>query len=154
MLKKIKSSTCLPFSQLILPGLNPDCLDICTKLLSRNPGLVYCLINLHVFLLKQRLQRKQFINLLRTISTFVPYRLCIVSGQRLSFHEFSRHKFLRWQQWGFKSHANSYAAYSLHLRLFSRLADMDINKKVLSEKWKKCHFPLPLLHVYLMEVTT
>ncbi|XP_060674992.1 serine/threonine-protein kinase ATG1t [Ziziphus jujuba] len=53
VLKKIKSSTCLPFSQLILPGLNPDCLDICTKLLSRNPG------------------------------------------QRLSFHEFSRHKFLR-----------------------------------------------------------
>ncbi|KAG6737320.1 hypothetical protein POTOM_058836 [Populus tomentosa] len=29
--------SCLPFSQHILPGLHPDCVDICSRLLSANP---------------------------------------------------------------------------------------------------------------------
>ncbi|XP_038693575.1 serine/threonine-protein kinase ATG1t isoform X1 [Tripterygium wilfordii] len=37
LLRNIKSCTCLPFSQLILPGLHPDCVDICTRLLALNP---------------------------------------------------------------------------------------------------------------------
>ncbi|CAN0877488.1 Serine/threonine-protein kinase ATG1t [Linum grandiflorum] len=37
LLQNIKSSAQLPFSRLILPGLHPDCIDICSKLLSRNP---------------------------------------------------------------------------------------------------------------------
>ncbi|XVE86584.1 hypothetical protein DITRI_Ditri18aG0045200 [Diplodiscus trichospermus] len=35
--KNIKSCTCLPFSELILPPLHPDCVDICSRLLSVNP---------------------------------------------------------------------------------------------------------------------
>ncbi|XP_039042783.1 serine/threonine-protein kinase ATG1t-like isoform X2 [Hibiscus syriacus] len=35
--QNIKSSTCLPFSKLILPQLHPDCVDICSRLLSVNP---------------------------------------------------------------------------------------------------------------------
>ncbi|XP_062097021.1 serine/threonine-protein kinase ATG1t [Humulus lupulus] len=38
VLKNIKSSTCLPFSQLVLPGLHLDSLDMCSKLLSLNPA--------------------------------------------------------------------------------------------------------------------
>ncbi|KAA8546986.1 hypothetical protein F0562_003415 [Nyssa sinensis] len=38
LLQNIKSSTSLPFSQHILPGLHPDCVDMCSKLLSTNPG--------------------------------------------------------------------------------------------------------------------
>ncbi|XP_021300904.1 serine/threonine-protein kinase ATG1t [Herrania umbratica] len=37
LLQNIKSCTCLPFSKLILPGLDPDCVDICSRLLSVNP---------------------------------------------------------------------------------------------------------------------
>ncbi|BAT79210.1 hypothetical protein LR48_Vigan04g135100 [Vigna angularis] len=37
VLKNIRSCNCLPFSQLILSGLDPDCLDICSKLLHLNP---------------------------------------------------------------------------------------------------------------------
>ncbi|KAJ6854630.1 hypothetical protein NC651_039543, partial [Populus alba x Populus x berolinensis] len=37
LLQNIKSSSCLPFSQHILPGLHPDCVDICSRLLSANP---------------------------------------------------------------------------------------------------------------------
>ncbi|KAF7834178.1 nodulation-signaling pathway 2 protein-like [Senna tora] len=37
LLKNIRSCSCLPFSQLILPGLDPDCLDICSRLLCSNP---------------------------------------------------------------------------------------------------------------------
>ncbi|KAH7566019.1 hypothetical protein ACOSQ2_022572 [Xanthoceras sorbifolium] len=37
LLKNIKSCTNLPFSQLILPELHPDCLELCSKLLSTNP---------------------------------------------------------------------------------------------------------------------
>ncbi|XP_020213505.1 serine/threonine-protein kinase ATG1t isoform X2 [Cajanus cajan] len=37
VLKNIRSCTCLPFSQLILSGLDPDCLDICSRLLCLNP---------------------------------------------------------------------------------------------------------------------
>ncbi|XP_019437229.1 PREDICTED: serine/threonine-protein kinase ATG1t [Lupinus angustifolius] len=37
LLKNIKSCTQLPFSQLILSGLDPDCLDICSRLLSLDP---------------------------------------------------------------------------------------------------------------------
>ncbi|XP_031278595.1 serine/threonine-protein kinase ATG1t isoform X2 [Pistacia vera] len=37
LLQNIKSSTHLPFLQLILPWLHPDCLDMCLKLLSTNP---------------------------------------------------------------------------------------------------------------------
>lgn len=45
VLKNIKSSTRLPFSQVILPRLNPDCVDVCLKLLCPNPGLVIQLYN-------------------------------------------------------------------------------------------------------------
>ncbi|BFG35221.1 hypothetical protein CerSpe_214950 [Prunus speciosa] len=37
VLKNIKSSTCLPFDQLILSRLHPDSVDMRSKLLSRNP---------------------------------------------------------------------------------------------------------------------
>nr|TKS02591.1 serine/threonine-protein kinase ULK3 isoform X1 [Populus alba] len=37
LLQNIQSSSCLPFSQHILPGLHPDCVDICSRLLSANP---------------------------------------------------------------------------------------------------------------------
>ncbi|XP_027330175.1 serine/threonine-protein kinase ATG1t isoform X1 [Abrus precatorius] len=37
LLKNIRSCTCLPFSQWILSGLDPDCLDICSRLLCLNP---------------------------------------------------------------------------------------------------------------------
>ncbi|RYR33873.1 hypothetical protein Ahy_A10g048534 isoform C [Arachis hypogaea] len=37
LLKNIRSSTGLPFSQMILLGLDPDCLDVCSKLLCSNP---------------------------------------------------------------------------------------------------------------------
>ncbi|XP_021833206.1 serine/threonine-protein kinase ATG1t-like isoform X2 [Prunus avium] len=37
VLKNINSSTCLPFDQLILSRLHPDSVDMCSKLLSRNP---------------------------------------------------------------------------------------------------------------------
>ncbi|TYI54282.1 hypothetical protein E1A91_D11G063700v1 [Gossypium mustelinum] len=37
LLQNIKSSTCLPFSKLILPRLHPDCVDMCSRLLSVNP---------------------------------------------------------------------------------------------------------------------
>ncbi|KAK8687844.1 hypothetical protein V6N13_086639 [Hibiscus sabdariffa] len=37
LLQNIKSSTCLPFSKLILSKLHPDCVDICSRLLSVNP---------------------------------------------------------------------------------------------------------------------
>ncbi|RDY11252.1 Serine/threonine-protein kinase ATG1t, partial [Mucuna pruriens] len=39
VLKNITSCTCLPFSHLILSGLDPDCLDICSRLLCLNPGI-------------------------------------------------------------------------------------------------------------------
>ncbi|KAF4351127.1 hypothetical protein F8388_017446, partial [Cannabis sativa] len=37
VLKNIKSSTCLPFSQRVLPELHLDSVDMCAKLLSLNP---------------------------------------------------------------------------------------------------------------------
>ncbi|CAL1409159.1 unnamed protein product [Linum trigynum] len=37
LLQNIKSSAHLPFSQLVLPQLHPDCIDVCSKLLSPNP---------------------------------------------------------------------------------------------------------------------
>ncbi|KAK9272959.1 hypothetical protein L1049_003339 [Liquidambar formosana] len=37
LLQNIKSCMCPPFSQLILPGLHPDCIDMCSRLLSTNP---------------------------------------------------------------------------------------------------------------------
>ncbi|GMH06678.1 hypothetical protein Nepgr_008518 [Nepenthes gracilis] len=37
LLQNIKRSTSLPFSQLILRRLNPDCVDMCSRLLSINP---------------------------------------------------------------------------------------------------------------------
>ncbi|XP_027190398.1 serine/threonine-protein kinase ATG1t [Cicer arietinum] len=37
LLKNIRSCTCLPFSPLIISGLDPDCLDICSRLLCLNP---------------------------------------------------------------------------------------------------------------------
>ncbi|EXB39680.1 Serine/threonine-protein kinase ULK3 [Morus notabilis] len=49
VLKNIKSSTRLPFSKVILPGLNPDCVDMCLKLLSLNPGWVDRLYGFHLF---------------------------------------------------------------------------------------------------------
>ncbi|KDP26118.1 hypothetical protein JCGZ_22219 [Jatropha curcas] len=37
LLQNMKSCACLPFSQFILPDLHPDCVDICSRLLSLNP---------------------------------------------------------------------------------------------------------------------
>ncbi|KAJ1378261.1 Serine/threonine-protein kinase, active site [Sesbania bispinosa] len=37
LLKNIRSCTCLPFPKLIISGLDPDCLDICSRLLCSNP---------------------------------------------------------------------------------------------------------------------
>ncbi|KAL1209220.1 Serine/threonine-protein kinase ATG1t [Cardamine amara subsp. amara] len=37
VLRNIKSSTSLPFSRLILQQLHPDCIDVCSRLLSVNP---------------------------------------------------------------------------------------------------------------------
>ncbi|KAK6924217.1 Protein kinase domain [Dillenia turbinata] len=37
LLQKIKSCKSLPFSEIILPGLDPDCVDMCSRLLMRNP---------------------------------------------------------------------------------------------------------------------
>lgn len=38
LLKNIKTSTGLPFSQLILQKIHPDCIDMCSKLLCVNPA--------------------------------------------------------------------------------------------------------------------
>ncbi|KAJ9170299.1 hypothetical protein P3X46_018418 [Hevea brasiliensis] len=38
LLQNIKSCTCLPFSQFILQELHPDCIDMCSRLLSINPA--------------------------------------------------------------------------------------------------------------------
>ncbi|XP_016555160.1 serine/threonine-protein kinase ATG1t isoform X3 [Capsicum annuum] len=35
--QNIKSSLCLPFAEPILPQLHPDCIDLCSRLLSINP---------------------------------------------------------------------------------------------------------------------
>ncbi|PHT74611.1 hypothetical protein T459_21888 [Capsicum annuum] len=37
ILQNIKSSLCLPFAEPILPQLHPDCIDLCSRLLSINP---------------------------------------------------------------------------------------------------------------------
>eukprot|EP01018_Ginkgo_biloba_P014328 Gb_00516 [translate_table: standard] len=37
LLKHIKKCTILPFPEIILSGLQPDCVDMCTKLLCQNP---------------------------------------------------------------------------------------------------------------------
>ncbi|XP_006304751.2 serine/threonine-protein kinase ATG1t isoform X1 [Capsella rubella] len=37
VLRNIRSSTSLPFSRLILQQLHPDCIDVCSRLLSINP---------------------------------------------------------------------------------------------------------------------
>nr|GMC98781.1 serine/threonine-protein kinase ATG1t isoform X1 [Ipomoea batatas] len=37
LLQNIKSCTRLPFSELILAELHPDCIDLCSRLLSINP---------------------------------------------------------------------------------------------------------------------
>ncbi|KAK2968041.1 hypothetical protein RJ640_003775 [Escallonia rubra] len=39
LLQNIKSCTCLPFSPYILPALEPDSLDLCLRLLSKDPGI-------------------------------------------------------------------------------------------------------------------
>ncbi|XP_047319133.1 serine/threonine-protein kinase ATG1t [Impatiens glandulifera] len=38
LLQNIRSSTCLPFSELVLTHLQPHCVDICSRLLCVNPG--------------------------------------------------------------------------------------------------------------------
>lgn len=38
LLQNIKNCTILPFPEVILSDLHPDCIDICTKLLCQNPG--------------------------------------------------------------------------------------------------------------------
>ncbi|GMP25442.1 hypothetical protein CsSME_00002311 [Camellia sinensis var. sinensis] len=38
ILQNVQSCSCLPFSELILPGLHPDCVDMCSRLLSIKPG--------------------------------------------------------------------------------------------------------------------
>ncbi|CAH2056982.1 unnamed protein product [Thlaspi arvense] len=38
ILQNIQSCKCLPFSEFILPHLHSDCIDMCSRLLSINPG--------------------------------------------------------------------------------------------------------------------
>ncbi|GAY67205.1 hypothetical protein CUMW_254750 [Citrus unshiu] len=40
LVRNINSCKHLPFSQLIVPALHPDCVDMCLKLLSANPDIV------------------------------------------------------------------------------------------------------------------
>uniref|UniRef100_A0A453DJ57 Protein kinase domain-containing protein n=1 Tax=Aegilops tauschii subsp. strangulata TaxID=200361 RepID=A0A453DJ57_AEGTS len=44
MLQCINRTGSLPFSQLVVPSLHPDCIDICTRLLCTNPGLSWTLV--------------------------------------------------------------------------------------------------------------
>ncbi|KAI8031921.1 Serine/threonine-protein kinase ATG1t [Camellia lanceoleosa] len=39
ILQNVQSCSCLPFSELILPGLHPDCVDMCSRLLSIKPEI-------------------------------------------------------------------------------------------------------------------
>ncbi|KAB5511985.1 hypothetical protein DKX38_029013 [Salix brachista] len=74
LLQNIKSSSCLPFSQHIPSGLHPDCVDICSRLLSANPGLAHGLtLTKHIFLssLPTRGTIHIFLSLSRCSSTSV-----------------------------------------------------------------------------------
>ncbi|KAK1264354.1 CBL-interacting serine/threonine-protein kinase 11 [Acorus gramineus] len=55
LLQNIMKSTCLPFSELILPGLNRDCVDVCLRLLCKNPAnrLSFDEFYHHKFLIKE-----------------------------------------------------------------------------------------------------
>ena len=46
LLQNIKESSYLPFSQLVLSELHPTCVDLCSRLLSVNPGLDPTLIRI------------------------------------------------------------------------------------------------------------
>ncbi|MQL96982.1 hypothetical protein Taro_029662 [Colocasia esculenta] len=61
LLGNITMSTSLPFSQLILPVLHPDCVDMCTRLLCKNPGnrLSFNEFYSHKFLRRNQDQKKQ-----------------------------------------------------------------------------------------------
>lgn len=56
LLQNIKTCTCLPFSQLFLRGAHPDCVDICSRLLSLNPAdrLSFNEFYWHIFLRRKR----------------------------------------------------------------------------------------------------
>ncbi|GAY67206.1 hypothetical protein CUMW_254750 [Citrus unshiu] len=45
LVRNINSCKHLPFSQLIVPALHPDCVDMCLKLLSANPVIPHSLLN-------------------------------------------------------------------------------------------------------------
>ncbi|XP_018827739.1 serine/threonine-protein kinase ATG1t [Juglans regia] len=55
LLQNIKSCKRLPFSQLILPALDPDCVDMCSRLLSINPAdrLSFNEFYRHIFLSRE-----------------------------------------------------------------------------------------------------
>ncbi|XVF14957.1 hypothetical protein REPUB_Repub09cG0106000 [Reevesia pubescens] len=59
LLHNIKSCTCLPFSKLILGRLHPDCVDICSRLLSVNPDhrLSFQEFYLHRYLRKKGMRK-------------------------------------------------------------------------------------------------
>lgn len=80
ILQNIKASPCLPFSELIIPQLHPDSVDLCSRLLSIDPGLQIPVINIIciAFLLHLSL-----------------IDLPISAEKRISFKEFYRHRFLK-----------------------------------------------------------
>ncbi|CAJ2641578.1 unnamed protein product [Trifolium pratense] len=84
VLKNIRSCTSLPFSQLILSGLDPACLDICSRLLCLNPGdafiYEYARTNISIHSIT-----------LWKCNCFL-HRVAV---ERLSFDEFYLHSFLR-----------------------------------------------------------
>lgn len=70
LLQNIKSSTCLPFSKLIIPQLDPDCVDICSRLLSVNPvhRLSFQEFYQHRFLRKRRIQKMESTHVLESLN--------------------------------------------------------------------------------------
>ncbi|GFY91235.1 protein kinase family protein [Actinidia rufa] len=88
LIRKIQSCSCLPFSEPILLGLHPDCVDMCSRLLSIKPGLVP--LN-HIF--RYLIEGIYMLKLMLIIPS-------VLAENRLSFDEFYRHAFLRFQEVG------------------------------------------------------
>jgi len=116
VLKNIRSCNCLPFSQLILAGLDLDCLDICSKLLHLNPGYAhFCLL----YMLSYSLN---FLYVSVYFWTFFHF----VAVERLSVDEFYWHSFVqrkvmrRWQQYQHSFHGVSIAAVFRDTKIINR----------------------------------
>ena len=83
MLQCINRTTSLPFSELVMPSLHPDSVDICTRLLCINPGLSLAVLHL------------ASTNILKLwmLYSLTCRRLLLV--KRMSWQEFINHNFLR-----------------------------------------------------------